>query len=175
MPNDMMTATLLRDSMSIWWDDRKTPAVETRDELIAQVMKSALDSTIAQHGAATSDGWRWDKVRHANILHLTRLPAFSRLDIPVQGGNATLWPSTGDGHHGPSWRMVVEMSTPRKAWAIYPGGQSGNPLSAHYDDRIDKWSHGLLDTLRLPVDAAGIATNQQQARLTLTPKGGAIR
>jgi len=171
IPNDMMTATLLRDSTSVWWDDHRTPAVETRDELVTQVMKSALDSVVAQRGPATSDGWRWDKVRHANILHLTRLPAFSRLDIPVQGGNATLWPSTGDGHHGPSWRMVVEMSTPRKAWAIYPGGQSGNPLSAHYDDRIEKWSHGVLDTLRLPVDAAGIATSQQQARLTLTPAG----
>ena len=30
-------------------------------------------------------------------------------------------------NHGPSWRMIVEMSKPPKAFGIYPGGQSGNP------------------------------------------------
>ncbi len=169
IPNDMMTAVLLRDSTSAWWDDRRTPAVESRDALLAQVMASALDSVTATRGDPSLDGWRWDKVRHANILHLTQLPAFSRLEIPVQGGNATLWPSTGNGHFGPSWRMVVELSTPRRAWAIYPGGQSGNPLSTHYDDRIDKWSHGMLDTLRIPGSAADLPPAQQRASLVLTP------
>jgi len=168
-----MTATLLRDSANVWWDDRRTVGAESRDVLLTQVMASALDTVLAKRGEPSSDGWRWDKVRHANIRHLTQLPAFSRLEIPVQGGNATLWPSTGNGYHGPSWRMVVEMSTPRKAWAIYPGGQSGNPLSAFYDNRIDKWSKGQLDTLRIPVKEADLAPAAIRARLILTPTGGA--
>jgi len=175
IPNDMMTATLLRDSANVWWDDRRTVGAESRDVLLTQVMASALDTVLAKRGEPSSDGWRWDKVRHANIRHLTQLPAFSRLEIPVQGGNATLWPSTGNGYHGPSWRMVVEMSTPRKAWAIYPGGQSGNPLSAFYDNRIDKWSKGQLDTLRIPVKEADLAPAAIRARLILTPTGGARR
>ena len=175
VPNDMMTASLLRDSTSTWWDDLRTPMHETRDDLLRQVMASALDSVIAQHGAPSSDGWLWSKVRFANILHLTRLPAFSRLNVPVQGGGATLWPSTGDGHHGPSWRMVVEMSTPRRAWAIYPGGQSGNPLSARYDDRLNKWSRGELDTLRLPTREVDLSAAQKRATLLLTPSRSATR
>ena len=171
VPNDMMTATLFRDSLSTWWDDGNTIGLETRDVLLRQVMASALDSTVSQHGAPDSEGWRWSNVRHANILHLTRLPAFSRLNVPVQGGNATLWPSTGDGHHGPSWRMVVEMGAPRRAWAIYPGGQSGNPLSARYDDRLDRWSKGELDTLRLPTRESDLPTAQRRSLLVLTSAG----
>ena len=175
VPNDMMTATLLRDSTSAWWDDLRTPMHETRDVLLQQVMASALDTVLTRYGPPSSDAWLWSKVRFANILHLTRLPAFSRLNVPVQGGGATLWPSTGDGHHGPSWRMVVEMSSPRRAWAIYPGGQSGNPLSTRYDDRLNKWSRGELDTLRLPTKETDLPAVQKRATLLLTPIGNAPR
>ncbi len=171
IPNDMITAMLLRDSTSAWWDERRTPAVEHRDALLREAMGSALDTVVARYGEPDDERWRWDRVRFANINHIMRLPAFSRREIPVQGGTSTLWPSSGDGRHGPSWRMVVEMSTPRRAWATYPGGQSGNPLSGRYDDRIAGWSNGLLDTLRLPAVPSDLTAPQQRARLTLTPAG----
>ena len=173
IPNDMMIAALVRDSASLWWDQHKTAPVERRDALLRDAMSMALDTVTAKHGPSTGDGWRWDRVRFANIDHLLRLPTFSRREIPVQGGPATLWPSSGDGKHGPSWRMVVEMSSPRRAWATYPGGQSGNPLSTRYDDRIASWKAGELDTLRLPAKADDLPPAQQRARLTLTMKGGA--
>ncbi len=171
IPSDMMTAVLLRDSASAWWDDHRTPALEQRDALLSEVMALALDSVRARHGPPDDDRWRWDRVRFANINHLLRIPAFSRREIPVQGGSATLWPSTGDGRHGPSWRMVVEMSKPRRAWATYPGGQSGNPLSDRYADRLDAWREGRLDTLRLPAVQDDLPVSQQRARLTLVPGG----
>src|SRR3990170_3896465 len=64
------------------------------------------------------------------------------LDLPMQGGPSTLNPSSGDGTHGASWRMVVELGPELRAWGTYPGGQSGNPLSRRYDDRIAKWVNG---------------------------------
>lgn len=177
VPTDMMLAVLLRDSASAWWDDRRTPSVETRDALITAAMASALDSTIARYGNPDDPRWRWENVRHANIRHLLGLPAFSRLDIPVTGGSATLWPSTGNGRHGPSWRMVVEMSQPRRAWAIYPGGQSGDPISPRYDDRLTKWKRGELDTLRLPTSEREMTPQMRRAELLLrgrpAPSGGA--
>jgi penicillin amidase len=173
IPNDMLTATLLRDTASAWWDDHATPTVEHRDALLREAMAGALDSLTAKLGEPSTDRWRWDHVRFANIYHLLRLPAFSRREIPVQGGGATLWPSTGDGRHGPSWRMVVELSQPRRAWATYPGGQSGNPISSRYDDRLAAWRDGKLDTLRLPAAADQLPAVQQRARLLLTPAGGA--
>jgi penicillin amidase len=49
---------------------------------------------------------------------------------------------------GPSWRMVVELDKewPR-GYGLYPGGQSGNVGSKYYDNMVDKWAAGKLDTL----------------------------
>ena len=44
--------------------------------------------------------------------------------------------------HGPSWRMIVEMSSPPTAYVIYAGGQSGNPGSKYYDNLVDTWAAG---------------------------------
>jgi len=30
---------------------------------------------------------------------------------------------------------------------LYPGGQSGNPGSHHYDNMVDKWAKGELNEL----------------------------
>ena len=49
--------------------------------------------------------------------------------------------------HGPSWRMVVASGPQVKAWGIYPGGQSGNPGSPHYDEFVEGWIKGELAAL----------------------------
>lgn len=171
IPSDMMIAMLMSDSLSPWWDDRSTPSTEHRDALLVDAMIAALDTVISARGEPSDHRWQWDQVRFANIEHVLGLPAFSRRNIPVPGGSATLWPSTGNGRHGPSWRMVVEMSTPRQAWATYPGGQSGNPVSTRYDDHIRSWRDGLLDTLRLPTTPGQLPPSQRRATLTLVPAG----
>jgi penicillin amidase len=38
--------------------------------------------------------------------------------------------------------MVVELGPEVKAWGNYPGGQSGNPGSRFYEDRVDDWAAG---------------------------------
>ena len=135
-PSAAVLAELLSDSASAWWDDRSTPQVEHRDEILATSLASAYLTVRARYGDAGGDKWRWEKIRFANINHLLRLPALSALNVPVQGGTSTLAPSSGTGTHGPSWRMVVELGPDIRAWATYPGGQSGNPASSRYRDRI---------------------------------------
>ena len=44
--------------------------------------------------------------------------------------------------HGPSWRMIVQLSAETEAYGVYPAGQSGNPGSKYYDDFIDTWAKG---------------------------------
>jgi penicillin amidase len=109
-------------------------------------------------------------VRPANINHLLRLPALSVRNIPVQGGTATLNPFPASGTHGPSWRMVVELGDEIRAWATYPGGQSGNPLSDRYRDRIPQWANGELDAVRLPRTPSTLRSEQRRETLTLSPR-----
>jgi penicillin amidase len=148
-PGDPYLAALLADSAHPWWDVRATSRVETRDNVLATSLAAALDTAVARYGQQ-GGGWRWDQINRANVWHLLRLPALSTRGVPVQGGPGLLNPVSGSGTHGPSWRMVVEMSAARRAWSIYPGGQSGNPLSARYADRIPAWADGRLEEVRLP-------------------------
>jgi penicillin amidase len=103
--------------------------------------------------------WAWYKHKQTGVRHLIPgMDALSRLNIPIGGGGTMVNAATTK--TGPSWRMIVELSKegrPR-AHGVYPGGQSGNPGSAHYDDLIDTWAKGELRPLlylEKPEDVSG--------------------
>jgi len=169
LPSDALIARLLIEPQSIWWDDTRTHARESRDDILLQALRLGMDVTVQEHGDPGSEGWRWGSLRHANIRHVLGLEPFSRLGIPVQGGPGLLNPSSGSGAHGASWRMVVEMGPEVRGWATYPGGQSGNPASERYDDRLADWRDGRLDTLRFPRAPAELGGSSRSATLRLTP------
>jgi penicillin amidase len=169
-PSDMILLELLEDSTSAWWDVRATPTVERRDAIVRGSLVRALAQATREHGDPDEGGWRWSGIQRANIRHLAGIPAFAAPPVPVQGGPSTLSPSSGDGRFGPSWRMVVELGPEIRGWATYPGGQSGNPLSDRYSDRLDSWAKGALDTLLVPRAANGLAPDAILGRLTLVPR-----
>jgi penicillin amidase len=169
-PSSSVLTELLTDPKSPWWDDRSTKnVVEDRDMILRESLLAAYHRTIRDYGAAGAL-WRWGYIRFANINHLLRIPALSRLHIPMGSGPGTLSPSGGDGTAGSSWRMVVELGPEVRAWGTYPGGQSGNPASKRYDDRLAKWEAGTLDTLRFPHRAGDLTGRALSSTLTLTPE-----
>jgi penicillin amidase len=169
-PASAVLASLLHQPESIWWDDRRTPEVEDRDAILIASLMAGLERARREHGEPNEGGWRWAGIRHANIYHLLGLPSLSALDLPVQGGPGNLNPSSGGGTHGASWRMVVEMGPEVRAWSIYPGGQSGNPVSPRYRDRIEKWVNGELDPVRFPFTAADLDSSAVSSTLELNPE-----
>jgi len=98
-------------------------------------------------------------------------PSLSALDLPVQGGPSTLSPSSGTGVWGPSWRMVVELGDTVRAWTTYPGGQSGNPVSPRYDDRIAEWVAGELKPALFPGTPGQLPAERVRATLVLVREG----
>jgi len=169
-PSTAVLAELMTQPDNAWWDDRRTRGVvEDRDDVVAQSLVAAYDSVTRDYGAPNAGGWRWDKIRFTNIYHLLHIPAFSALRIPVPGGTGTLTPSTGTGHYGPSWRMVVEMGPEVHAWGTFPGGQSGNPLSPRYSDHLAFWERGKLQPLIFPRSSADLPANATSATLNLRP------
>ena len=168
-PSSAVLAELMSDSLSAWWDDRGTPQVERRDDILAASLAAAYLTVRSRYGDPSGDGWRWDHIRFANVMHLLRLPALSALNLPVQGGTGTLSPSSGSGTHSSSWRMVVELGPELQAWATYPGGQSGNPISTRYQNRIPIWMRGDLESVRLPRLPNALESAQRSSELTLLP------
>ncbi len=172
-PGEAVLLEALADSTSVWWDNRRTRTVEHRDDIVAASLAAGLQRAEHLYGApGTAGAWRWDRVHHVNIYHLLGLPSLSALDLSVSGGPSTISPSEGSGRHGASWRMVVELGPQVVAWGTYPGGQSGNPVSPRYEDHLDAWLNGQLDSLRFPHNAAELGDAHTLARLTLVPAPG---
>jgi penicillin amidase len=128
----------------------------------------ALARAVREHGDPAGGGWRWSGIQRARIPHLLGLPAFAAPTVPVQGGPSTLNPTGGQ--FGASWRMVVELGDEVRGWAVYPGGQSGNPLSTRYLDRLDAWTKGQLDTLIVPRDTRALSGASVHGRIRLRPQ-----
>jgi penicillin G amidase len=168
-PSSAVLARLVADSASAWWDDRSTGAVEDRDDVLASSLASAFLATRRRLGAPGGDGWRWANVHRVNIHHLLRIPSLSALELPLSGGPGTLSPMAIGGAHGPSWRMVVELGPTLHAWTTYPGGQSGNPASPRYKDRLPVWLDGTLEAVHVPVRAGELPVAQRSGSLVLRP------
>ncbi len=169
-PEEAVLARLLNHADSPWWDSRATDeVVEDRDMILAASLRAALRRVKRRYGDPSGGGWRWDRIQHANIYHLIGFPSLSALGLPIQGGPGTLNAFTSRGTHGPSWRMVVELGPEVRAWGTYPGGQSGNPVSRWYTDRLDKWVEGELDPLPFPRTPDDLDPAQVTSVLTLTP------
>lgn len=144
-PGDRTTIEwLLRDSAMHFIDNINTPQKETltgldRDAFFKAVkIASAMD-----HG----DSLKWGDYKSTNIMHLAGIPAFSRMDLKTGGGKYEVNAIKKD--HGPSWRMIVQLSNPTEAYGIYPGGQSGNPGSPYYDNSIYDWVAGRYYRLHM--------------------------
>ncbi|UCG87202.1 MAG: penicillin acylase family protein [Gemmatimonadota bacterium] len=171
-PTQAVLAQLVSFPENEWWDNVGTfDVVETRDEILALSLRNALQNVRREFGPPQDGGWRWDRVQQANIYHLLGFAALSALDLPVQGGPGSLNPSSGRGTFGASWRMVVQLGPEVTAWATYPGGQSGNPASGWYDNRIPIWVAGELEEVLFPVSADRLKGNDAVGSFTLRPGG----
>ena len=152
---DRTVKMILDEPDARWYDDTRTEQVET----LADLARSTFESTCRQLTDSLGpigETWKWGRYKGAEIRHLLRIPEFSRMHLFVGGGRGIV--NATRGGHGPCWRMVVALEPDVRAWGIYPGGQSGNPGSRHYDDFVDTWVQGELDELlflKTPEDGEG--------------------
>ncbi len=125
---------VLKDSNYKFLDDITTPQKETlRDDVTAAFIKAAgALKKIESEGRLD-----WGKYKDTRVNHLAKLAPFSRLHLPIGGGTNCI--NATKAEHGPSWRMIVQLTTKTEAYGVYPGGQSGNPGSPYYDNFIDYW------------------------------------
>jgi penicillin amidase len=126
---------LLKDPAYKFVDNITTPAVEKLEDVVLKAFKSAykdLKTANDEHRLA------WGKFKDTGVKHLLKLPALSKLHLAIGGGTNIINAATED--HGPSWRMIVQLTDETEAYGVYPGGQSGNPGSKYYDNFVDNWA-----------------------------------
>ena len=142
-PYNSTLIDLMKDDPGFsFFDNRNTPEVETmKDDVFNAFVKTCKAmATLESQGKL-----EWAKFKDTRVEHLARIPEFSRLHLPIGGGTNVINATTAQ--HGPSWRMVVSLTSEIEAYGIYPGGQSGNPGSKYYDDFVDQWAQGEFHKL----------------------------
>lgn len=143
---------------SLWFDDVRTPGLETLDGQLAAAFYAAIDSLTLRYGA-NPGMWDWGSLHtltqpHPFGLHTPFRRYFNIGPAPSAGGNHTLNNSTYSMAEpfatviGPCVRQISDMST--SDWhVILPAGQSGHPFSSHYRDQQPLWQAGEMITLNL--------------------------
>jgi penicillin G amidase len=135
--NSTLLEGILRDTAFEFVDNIKTPEKETLRQDLNLAFKKAAKTckNLDREGKLN-----WGKLKDTHIEHLAKIDPFSRLDIDNSGGEYAINSVKKD--HGPSWRMIVQLTKNTEAYGIYPGGQSGNPGSPYYDNFVDNWAGG---------------------------------
>lgn len=158
------------------WDDRRTPKVETRDEVIRAAFTKAVLELHEQLGGEPKS-WRWGKLHYVEPKHpfggKSALASLVNLERSEAGGGLdSVWKSHFElGNEkapfravaGPVYRMAIDLADVNHARWILDTGASGWPGSPHYGDQFALWKTGKLapmtfDWSEVQKSAEGVTT-----------------
>lgn len=151
---------------SVWCDVIQSAAVETCSEIAKQALDQALIGLSETYGNDI-ESWRWGDAHETTQDHpvLGKLPIlrhFVNIRQSTSGGDTTLMraKTLGTGPnpylnvHAGGYRGVYDMADPESSVFIIDTGQSGQPLSRHYDDLAPIWRRGEYLPMSLDIDLA---------------------
>lgn len=151
-----------QNSNSPWWDNINTKNKnETQSEILTQSFKKAIASLENQLGTDINQ-WQWKKVHQLEFEHpIGKAKLFSTFfnvgTFGISGTNEVInnqfFTYSDDAiilvKGGPSTRRVIDFSDIENSWSVLPTGQSGNPMSKHYDDQTDLFVKGKFRKMKL--------------------------
>ncbi|HEX5112037.1 MAG TPA: penicillin acylase family protein [Saprospiraceae bacterium] len=148
-PEEWRFIEILRDDPSNKYFDLQSTkdTIENASDIVCAAFMDALSIYLQLPDDQIN---HWGAYKHSTIPHLARLPNFGLEYISASGGRHILNAMTKS--HGPSWRMIVELSNPPKAWVNYPGGQSGDVASPHFKDFVESFFEGKYYEVSLQPD-----------------------
>lgn len=168
--------TWQRPASDVVWDDVRTPAVESKADIVRAALALAEQRLSKAHGQDTN-AWRWGDIRAFSVRHIFAQkggPLGYLLNGPSVPGFGT--PETvnksqfarSDREHfygviGAPLRYSVDLAEPWATKATLAGGQSGWPRSPHYASEFAAWQQGQGKPLSPSQDSQAI-------NVVLTPK-----
>lgn len=152
-----------------WCDVMQSAPVETCTEIARMALDDALLRLSERYGPKV-ESWRWGDAHQATHDHtvLGDMPVlnwFVNIRQSTSGGDFTLLRGLTKGTgpnpflnvHGAGYRGVYDFADPDSSVFIISTGQSGHPLSRHYDDLSDLWRRGEYIPMSLDPELARAA------------------
>ncbi|MDD2923864.1 penicillin acylase family protein [Rhodoferax sp.] len=143
---DFALPRLAADTHSPWWDDARTPAVETRRDMVRIAWHAAIAHLKAALGKSPND-WGWGPAHRLTHSHpmATQKPfdwLFNVGPFDAPGSREvpnnlaiSIGPAPWSVIYGPSTRRIIDFADASQARGINPVGQSGVPFDRHYSDQ----------------------------------------
>ena len=174
---DLALPRLAADADAPWWDDRATPARESRADTLKLVWRAAIDHLQTTLGKDPAS-WTWGRAHTLTHNHplgqqkpLDKL--FSIGPFAAPGGReipnamgSSIGPAPWAVTYGPSTRRVIDFADASKSVGINPVGQSGVLFDAHYSDQAKTFIGGGY--VRQWLDPQDVAANTRST-LVLMP------
>ncbi|MEO5775575.1 MAG: penicillin acylase family protein [Flavobacterium sp.] len=151
-----------QNATSVWWDNINTKnKKEMQADILKQSFKEAVASLETQLGSDVKQ-WQWAKVHKVEFQHpIGKVKLFSKFfnvgTFGIAGTNEVIdnqmFIYTDDAEinvkGGPSTRRIIDFSDIENSWSVLPTGQSGNPMSKHYDDQANLFVKGKFRKMKL--------------------------
>lgn len=171
---------LMAQADNAWFDDKATPQVETRDDIVRRSLSDALAWLNENYGTDQSR-WTWGTLHtmtfrssplgQSGIAPLEWL--YTSRTVPARGDNFTV--DAGSFRysrpfimvHGASQRDIIDLGNFSNSLMIQPTGQSGHVLHPHNRDFIDAWQN--VEYHSMLFDRAQVEANAE-GTLTLNPR-----
>lgn len=166
--HDVFTVPFLEQTLSEqaspWCDNRASAATETCADVANQTFRAALAFLQERYGSDQSR-WRWDGAHQAVFAHqlLTNVPPLQPLvdrSVGTPGDGTTVnlggfsFEQPFQQRSGATYRQVIDLGDLQRSRFIIAAGQSGNPLSAHYADKLASWR--ALETMPMSFNRATV-------------------
>src|SRR5471030_2570806 len=139
---------------SPWWDNRNTPAKETRADTVKVAWQASIAHLKTTLGADFTQ-WQWGKAHtltHGHPLGMQKpldrifnvgpFAAPGSHEVP-NNLSAKIGPAPWPVTYGPSTRRLIDFADPAHSLTINPVGQSGVPFDSHYDDQAEAYIEGV--------------------------------
>ncbi len=137
-----------------WCDVIQSAPTETCTEMSRQALDAALIEVLATYGNGL-ESLRWGDAhqalhKHPELGDRPLVRSIVNIRQSTSGGDHTLSRGIGRGTgkrpytnvHGAGYRGVYDFADPDSSLFIIATGQSGHPLSRHYDDMGELWRRG---------------------------------
>jgi len=169
-------ARTLISNDSPWCDNVTTAQRETCDDVVAEALSRGIDDLRHRLGSDMAR-WRWDAVHLAMFPHALDSVAALRPILSRSVGIGGDWSTVNVGvssadrpyevHTIPGYREIIDLSPANDSRFLDAVGESGHPLSPHYDDFLQAWravTHKKMRMDRADIDQGALG------RLRLTPQ-----
>lgn len=157
-----MIESQVANENSVWWDNITTKdKKENRKEILTKSFRETVAELEKQLGNDISK-WTWNKVHtleHVHPIGKIQLlaPFFNVGKFEVAGSNEVInnlmfgFPSNGiyEVKAGPSTRRIIDFSDVENSVSILPTGNSGNPMSKHYNDQAEMYNQGKFRKMKM--------------------------